>query len=372
MTSAETLLSDPQQPSVALCAILSVVVHFGLLAGLGFMPKPTPTIESVPVIQISLVPVQSKKPSVSAPQPPPSLRAVSRPVSAPVLSLPPPSQVMTSRLKSVDSTLKPPVTQPAQKPPPNSSNKKVVKDQQTADAIVGRTLTKLSTSRSTHTQGHTLAQPSPPASQLMTSPLKSVDSTLKPPVTQPAQEPPSNSSNKKVVKDQQAADALIGRSLMKLSTSRSSHTQGHTLVQPSSPVLSGANNAATPSSLVDPSASSKEVQAISSFSGQRRVLAAIPPSGQDISGSQVEIIHYVPPVHPRLAKELGWEGTVVVKFLVQTNGLPSKVTVKKSSGYPILDKAAKDAIQQWRFKPAKDGNISINKITFATLKFELQ
>ena len=174
------------------------------------------------------------------------------------------------------------------------------------------------------------------------------------------------------MKDQQAADALIGRTLMKMSTPRSAQTRGHSLAKPSPPVMSGANNAATSSSLVDPSANSKVDQAPSSVSGQRRVLAAIPPGGQDISGSQVEIIHYVPPVHPRLAKELGWEGTVVVKFLVQTTGLPSQVTVKKSSGYPILDKAATDAIRQWRFKPAMDGNISINKITFATLKFELQ
>ena len=197
MTSAETLLSDPPQPSVALCAILSVVIHVGLLAVLGYMPDPTPTNESVPVIQISLVPVQSQKPSVSPPQSPPSLRAVSRPASPPLLSSPLPPQVMTSRMKSVDSTLEPPVTQPAQEPPPKSSNKKVVKDQQAADALVGRTLMKLSNSRSSPSQAHSSPQPSSPASQLMTSPLRSVESTLEPPVTQPAQEPPRHSSKKK-------------------------------------------------------------------------------------------------------------------------------------------------------------------------------
>ena len=48
MIQTESMLSDPPQPSVALCAILSLGVHVGLLTVLGFLSKSSPTIENCP------------------------------------------------------------------------------------------------------------------------------------------------------------------------------------------------------------------------------------------------------------------------------------------------------------------------------------
>ena len=62
---------------------------------------------------------------------------------------------------------------------------------------------------------------------------------------------------------------------------------------------------------------------------------------------------YTPkPVYPELAKKAGVEGKVVVKGLVDVDGHIIEVKLLKSSGNPLLDKAAIDAAYKWRFTPA--------------------
>ena len=298
MTAAEPFFLHPPQPSVTFCAILSVVVHAGLLAGLGFMSRSTPTIESVPVVQISLVPGPSETPSIPPAQPPPSLRSVSRSIKPPLPASPLPSRLKTSHLNSLTSTLKAPTT-------PEST------------------------------------------------------------------EPLLDSPKKKVLRDQPATNALVARTLMKMIKPQNTQSPTFSTAEPTPPKLPSETNQATQSPLVDPSATSQETQASALPPTQRRVLRAPPPGGQTASVSKVGIVRFVKPIYPAVAKEAGWEGVVVVRVLVKTNGSAGEVTVQKSSGYAILDKAAMEAVEQWRFKPAKDGNILINKIVDIPLKFEL-
>jgi protein TonB len=61
------------------------------------------------------------------------------------------------------------------------------------------------------------------------------------------------------------------------------------------------------------------------------------------------------PVYPRLARERGYEGEVVLKVEVMQNGDCGSVSLKKSSGYRILDDAAVRAVRGWKFKPAMRG-----------------
>ncbi len=63
---------------------------------------------------------------------------------------------------------------------------------------------------------------------------------------------------------------------------------------------------------------------------------------------------------------------MILRVLVQTNGLPGEVKVRKSSGHSILDTAATEAVRKWRFKPEQDGNIPIEKYVDIPLKFDLQ
>lgn len=59
------------------------------------------------------------------------------------------------------------------------------------------------------------------------------------------------------------------------------------------------------------------------------------------------------PSYPSMSRRLGEEGRVEVEVQVQPDGLPSRVTLKRSSGFPRLDDAALEAIKRWKFIPAK-------------------
>lgn len=59
------------------------------------------------------------------------------------------------------------------------------------------------------------------------------------------------------------------------------------------------------------------------------------------------------PTYPAMSRRLGEEGRVEVEVQVQPDGLPSKVSLKRSSGYARLDDAALEAIKRWKFIPAK-------------------
>jgi protein TonB len=62
------------------------------------------------------------------------------------------------------------------------------------------------------------------------------------------------------------------------------------------------------------------------------------------------------PVYPMEAVRRAQEGVVLLLIRVSSEGLPIGVDVAKSSGYALLDGAARDAVLGWHFLPAvKDG-----------------
>lgn len=56
--------------------------------------------------------------------------------------------------------------------------------------------------------------------------------------------------------------------------------------------------------------------------------------------------------YPDLALRAGIEGTVVVQFVIETDGVPTNPQIMKSGG-SILDTAAMNAIKKLKFKPGK-------------------
>jgi protein TonB len=61
------------------------------------------------------------------------------------------------------------------------------------------------------------------------------------------------------------------------------------------------------------------------------------------------------PVYPASAKKMGMEGKVMLKVFVSREGRVLNIEVGQSSGYEILDKAALEAVKNWRFVPARQG-----------------
>lgn len=62
------------------------------------------------------------------------------------------------------------------------------------------------------------------------------------------------------------------------------------------------------------------------------------------------LIKRVEPIYPPLARARRLEGTVVLDAVIQKDGSVSEVTVLKS-GNAMFDRAAMDALRQWRFTP---------------------
>lgn len=66
-------------------------------------------------------------------------------------------------------------------------------------------------------------------------------------------------------------------------------------------------------------------------------------------------LHNPPPAYPEAARFKGLEGEVLLDVAVTTSGQAGEVAIARSSGYGVLDKAASEAIRQWRFIPARRG-----------------
>lgn len=78
------------------------------------------------------------------------------------------------------------------------------------------------------------------------------------------------------------------------------------------------------------------------------------------------------PRYPAMSRQLQEEGRVEVLVEVSAEGLPGKVSLKSSSGFPRLDKAALDVVQTWRFVPANRGGQPEASTVTVPLVFSLQ
>ena len=78
------------------------------------------------------------------------------------------------------------------------------------------------------------------------------------------------------------------------------------------------------------------------------------------------------PVYPQEAKEKGHEGEVILRVEVLSNGRVGQIEVRRSSGYESLDRSALTTVKQWRFMPAKKGDIAIPLWVNIPIKFQLQ
>lgn len=78
-----------------------------------------------------------------------------------------------------------------------------------------------------------------------------------------------------------------------------------------------------------------------------------------------------PPPYPVAARRDNEEGTVTLKVLVSVSGRAAQVQLERSSGYPILDRAAMDAVRNWQFVPARRGNDAIESWVLVPVVFKL-
>ena len=78
------------------------------------------------------------------------------------------------------------------------------------------------------------------------------------------------------------------------------------------------------------------------------------------------------PAYPIQSKQLGEQGKVFLKVLVNADGRVEQIALRKSSGHERLDDAAQDTVKNWRFVPAKRGSQTVAAWVIVPVSFSLE
>lgn len=77
------------------------------------------------------------------------------------------------------------------------------------------------------------------------------------------------------------------------------------------------------------------------------------------------------PAYPAIAQRRNWEGTVQLRVHVLANGRPGQIQIQTSSGRQALDDAAVQAVRNWTFVPAKQGDRTLDGWVTVPIDFRL-
>lgn len=77
----------------------------------------------------------------------------------------------------------------------------------------------------------------------------------------------------------------------------------------------------------------------------------------------------VRPVYPEIARNARVEGTVTLEAVLDTSGNVTQLHVVRST--PLLDRAALDAVRQWKYSPTMYGGRPVSVLMTITIRFTL-
>ncbi|HAN60856.1 MAG TPA: hypothetical protein DCQ11_08345 [Gammaproteobacteria bacterium] len=78
------------------------------------------------------------------------------------------------------------------------------------------------------------------------------------------------------------------------------------------------------------------------------------------------------PVYPPFARKKGLQGDVILTVSIQPTGAVSTVTLKRSSGFKLLDSAAMDAVRHWRYAPLPETAMPESRTDDIPINFRLK
>ncbi len=78
------------------------------------------------------------------------------------------------------------------------------------------------------------------------------------------------------------------------------------------------------------------------------------------------------PHYPRAARDLELEGVVRLRAHIAGDGGVTRVEVLQSSGHALLDQAATEALERWRFEPARRGALPVDSTFDQEFEFRLR
>jgi periplasmic protein TonB len=97
-----------------------------------------------------------------------------------------------------------------------------------------------------------------------------------------------------------------------------------------------------------------------------------PPPPRRVGGgikAPVKVVN-VPPDYPELARRTRVEDVVILETVIDESGNVTSARVLR--GHPLLNQAALDAVQRWKFTPARLNDEPIPVVMTVTVQFELQ
>ncbi len=89
------------------------------------------------------------------------------------------------------------------------------------------------------------------------------------------------------------------------------------------------------------------------------------------AGFTADYLHNPAPVYPPSSRRNGEEGRVLLRVRVSAAGQAEAVDVQHGSGFSRLDDAAREAVANWRFTPARRGAQAIASTVIVPITFRL-
>jgi len=112
--------------------------------------------------------------------------------------------------------------------------------------------------------------------------------------------------------------------------------------------------------------------------GTQAVAAAptgVPPSASEARPASprfdVAYLDNPKPAYPLSARRMQLEGTVRLRVFVNAAGRAEQVELQATSGSPVLDRSAMDAVRRWRFVPARRGEEAVPAWVIVPIVFTL-
>ena len=140
------------------------------------------------------------------------------------------------------------------------------------------------------------------------------------------------------------------------------------------------NSSPPPSTLADPSAEadapavSTAAPSASPVQAPAAAVRASAPSAQSggIVVSARPRYHANPkPDYPIPSLRRREEGIVFLNVLVQPDGAPAAISLNRSCGHPLLDRAALEAVRRWTFEPARAAGVPVSSSVVIPVRFSL-
>jgi TonB family protein len=82
------------------------------------------------------------------------------------------------------------------------------------------------------------------------------------------------------------------------------------------------------------------------------------------------LIHRVEPAYPALARQIHKEGRVELRAIIGTDGTIQSLQIV--NGDPLFERSARDAVQQWRYRPTILNGQAVEVDTYITVIYTMQ